>query len=177
MYRIFANMSPQIADNVWVDDTAVIIGDVVIGEESSVWVHAVLRGDVNRIRIGKRSNVQDLSMLHVSRPRAGKLDGSPLTIGDDVTIGHRAILHGCTVGNRVLVGMGSIILDDAVVEDDVIIGAGSLIPPRKRLASGYLYVGSPAQAIRSLADEERAFLRQSAQDYAQLAQTYQIQAA
>lgn len=169
MLRTFKNHKPQIAPDTWVDESAVVIGDVAIGAQSSVWMNAVLRGDVNRIRIGARSNIQDLSMLHVAHRSSTKPDGSPLSIGDDVTIGHQATLHGCTIGNRVLVGMGSIVLDDAVVEDEVIIGAGSLVPPRKRLASGFLYVGSPVQAVRPLSDAERASLLYSAEHYVKLA--------
>ena len=119
---------------------------------------------MNSISIGKRSNVQDGSVLHVSHKNAAKPDGSPLIIGDDVTIGHKVMLHGCRIGNRVLVGMGSIILDDTVVEDDVMIGAGSLVPPRKRLESGFLYVGSPVKQVRPLTDEEKEFLTYSSAD-------------
>ena len=149
-----------------------VIGDVVLGEHTSVWPCAVIRGDVNHIRIGNRSNVQDLSMLHVSHKSADKPDGSPLLIGEDVTIGHRVVLHGCIIGNRVLVGMGSTILDDAIIEDDVMIGAGSLVPPRKRIESGYLYVGSPVKQVRPLNDEEKKFLVYSAKHYIHIAEQY-----
>lgn len=170
--RPFLNTLPQIAENNYIDESAVIIGDVIIEENSSVWVHAVIRGDVNEIRIGKRTNIQDLSMLHVSKKKPEKPNGSPLIIGDDVTVGHHVILHGCTVGNRVLVGMGSTILDDAVIEDDVMIGAGSLVPPRKRLESGFLYMGSPVKAVRALTDAEKQHLRDSAQHYVNVANQY-----
>lgn len=163
---------PRIAPNAWLDETAVIIGDVQIGAQSSVWVHAVARGDVNQIHIGERSNIQDLAMLHVSHRSATKPDGSPLIIGNDVTIGHQAMLHGCRIGNRVLVGMSSVILDNAVVDDDVIIGAGSLIPPHKHLISGYLYMGSPVKQIRPLTDTERQSLLDSAAHYVKLAQQH-----
>ncbi|MDO5059953.1 MAG: gamma carbonic anhydrase family protein, partial [Neisseria sp.] len=122
--------------------------------------------------IGRRSNIQDGSVLHVTGASAAKPEGSPLIVGEEVTVGHKVTLHGCTIGNRVLVGMGAIVLDDAVVEDEVIIGAGSLVPPRKRLESGFLYVGSPVKAARPLSDEERAFLRQSAQNYVNVAADY-----
>ncbi len=173
MLRPYLDTTPQVADSTWVDETAMVIGDVQIGEQSSVWMYAVLRGDVNRIRIGNRSNVQDLSMLHVSHRNADKPEGSPLIIGDDVTIGHKVMLHGCTIGNRVLVGMSSTILDDVIIEDDVMIGAASLVPPRKRLESGYLYVGSPVQKIRPLTEKELEFLKYSANHYVKLAANYQ----
>ena len=129
-------------------------------------------GDVNTIQIGKRSNVQDGSVLHVTGGSANHPAGSPLIIGEDVTIGHHVTLHGCTIGNRVLVGMGAIVLDDVVIEDEVIIGAGSLVPPRKRLQSGLMYMGSPAKAVRELTEAEKAFLRQSAQNYVATAAAY-----
>lgn len=173
MLRPYLDTTPQVADSTWVDETAMVIGDVQIGEQSSVWMYAVLRGDVNRIRIGNRSNVQDLSMLHVSHRNADKPEGSPLIIGDDVTIGHKVMLHGCTIGNRVLVGMSSTILDDVIIEDDVMIGAASLVPPRKRLESGYLYVGAPVQKIRPLTEKELEFLKYSANHYVKLAANYQ----
>ena len=170
--RPYLDTQPNIADSAYIDPAAVVIGDVVLGEHTSVWPCAVIRGDVNHIRIGNRSNVQDLSMLHVSHKSADKPDGSPLLIGEDVTIGHRVVLHGCIIGNRVLVGMGSTILDDAVIEDDVMIGAGSLVPPRKRLESGYLYVGSPVKQVRPLNDDERKFLVYSAKHYIHIAEQY-----
>ena len=170
--RSYLDTFPQIADGCYVDESAVVIGDVSIGGQSSVWCNAVIRGDVNRIRIGKRSNIQDLAMLHVSHKTDAKPEGSPLLIGDDVTVGHHAMLHGCTIGNRVLVGMGSTILDDAVVEDDVMIGAAALVPPRKRLESGWLYMGSPVRQIRRLSNEELEFLRYSAAHYVHLAGNY-----
>lgn len=173
MLRPYPPHSPQIDATAFVDDTAVVIGDVVIGGQSSVWMNAVIRGDVNSIHIGKRSSIQDLSMLHVSHKNTDKPNGSPLTIGDDVTIGHMVMLHGCTIGSRVLVGMHSTILDDAIIEDDVMIGAASLVPPRKRLESGYLYMGSPIQKVRELTVQEKEFLRYSANHYVKLAATHQ----
>ena len=141
--RPFLNHTPQIHESCLIDETSVIIGEVSLAEDVSVWPYAVLRGDVNSISIGARSNVQDGSVLHVSHKNAEKPEGSPLIIGEDVTVGHKVMLHGCRIGDRVLIGMGTIILDDTIIEDDVMIGAGSLVPPRKRLESGYLYVGSP----------------------------------
>ncbi|MGF6148424.1 carnitine operon protein CaiE [Kingella potus] len=170
--RPFRHHLPQLGANVYTDPAAVLIGRVELGDGVSVWPFAVLRGDVNFIRVGARSNIQDGCVLHVSGASAAKPEGSPLVLGEDVTVGHRAVLHGCTIGSRVLVGMGATVLDDAVVEDDVIIGAGSLVPPRKRLPSGFLYTGSPAKAARELTAAEKAFLRQSAANYLATAQAY-----
>ena len=163
---------PQLGERVYVDEAAVVIGKVNLADEVSIWCGAVVRGDVNTIQIGKRSNVQDGSVLHVTGGSANHPAGSPLIIGEDVTIGHHVTLHGCTIGNRVLVGMGAIVLDDVVIEDEVIIGAGSLVPPRKRLQSGLMYMGSPAKAVRELTEAEKAFLRQSAQNYVATAAAY-----
>ena len=170
--RAYLNYVPQLGERVYVDEAAVVIGKVNLADEVSIWCGAVVRGDVNTIQIGKRSNVQDGSVLHVTGGSANHPAGSPLIIGEDVTIGHHVTLHGCTIGNRVLVGMGAIVLDDVVIEDEVIIGAGSLVPPRKRLQSGLMYMGSPAKAVRELTEAEKAFLRQSAQNYVATAAAY-----
>lgn len=170
--RAYLNHVPQLGERVYVDEAAVVIGKVSLADEVSIWCGAVVRGDVNTIQIGKRSNVQDGSVLHVTGGSANHPAGSPLIIGEDVTIGHHVTLHGCIIGNRVLVGMGAIVLDDAVIEDEVIIGAGSLVPPRKRLQSGLMYMGSPAKAVRELTEAEKAFLRQSAQNYVATAAAY-----
>ena len=170
--RSYLDTQPQIADSCYIDDMAVVIGDVILQEEVSVWPFAVIRADVNSMRIGARSNIQDHCMLHVSHKTAAKPDGSPLVIGVDVTVGHHVNLHGCTIGNRELVGINWIVLVDAVIEDDVMIGAGSLVPPRKRLASGYLYLGSPVQQIRPLTEKERKFLLYSASHYVKLMKRY-----
>ena len=171
--RRFLNSHPQIENAAFIDPACVVIGDVVLGEDCSVWPMAVIRGDVNHIRIGARSNVQDLAMLHVSHRNDAKPNGSPLIVGDDVTIGHQAMLHGCVIGNRVLVGMKTTILDDAIIEDDVMIGAGSLVPARKRLESGYLYLGSPVKQIRALTENEIEFLAYSAKHYVKVAHQHQ----
>lgn len=171
--RTYLNQHPNIAHNSFIDPSAVVIGETTIAEDASIWCGVVIRADVNSIAIGKRSNVQDLSMLHVSKKTNSKPQGSPLIIGEDVTIGHHVMLHGCTVGNRVLIGIGCIVLDDAIIEDDVILGAGSLVPPRKILKSGYLYMGSPAQAVRALSDADRANILENAAHYVQLAQNHQ----
>jgi carbonic anhydrase/acetyltransferase-like protein (isoleucine patch superfamily) len=171
--RPYLDHRPKIDATCYIDELSVVIGDVSLAENVSVWPFAVIRGDVNHIIIGKNSNIQDHSMLHVSHKTEQKPMGSPLIIGDDVTIGHHVKLHGCTVGNRVLIGIGSIVLDDVVIEDDVMIGAGSLVPPRKILESGYLYVGSPVQKIRPLTNKEKEFLPYSAKNYVKVANHYQ----
>nr|WP_243434847.1 MULTISPECIES: gamma carbonic anhydrase family protein [unclassified Pseudomonas] len=155
-------------ERVFVDASAVVIGDVEIGADSSVWPLVTIRGDMHRIRIGARTSVQDGSVLHITHAGPFNPDGFPLTLGDDVTVGHKVLLHGCTVGSRILVGMGSIVMDGAVIEDEVILGAGSLVPPGKVLESGYLYVGSPVKKARPLTDKERAFFTYSAANYVKL---------
>ena len=170
--RPYLNSTPQLSNNCYIDEMSVVIGDVILAENVSVWPFAVIRGDVNHIRIGKNSNVQDHAMLHVSHKKSDKPNGSPLIIGDDVTIGHHVTLHGCTIGNRVLIGINSIILDDVIIPDDVMIGAGTLVPPGKVLESGYLYVGSPAKKVRPLTEKELAFLPYSAQNYVKVSGHY-----
>jgi len=170
--RPYLDHHPKIDATCYIDEMSVVIGDVTLAENVSVWPFAVIRGDVNHIHIGKNSNVQDHSMLHVSHKKADKPEGSPLIIGEDVTIGHHVKLHGCTIGNRVLVGIGTIILDDVIVEEDVMIGAGSLVPPNKVLESGYLYVGSPVKKVRPLTEKEIAFLPYSAQNYVKVSGNY-----
>jgi carbonic anhydrase/acetyltransferase-like protein (isoleucine patch superfamily) len=157
---------PELHARAYVAPNATVIGDVVLGEDSSVWFGSVVRGDMMPIRIGARTNVQDLSVVHVTTDVAG------CTIGDEVTVGHRVILHACTVGNRVLVGMGSIVLDQAVIEDDVVLAAGSLVTPRTRLPSGYLCVGSPAKPVRPLRDGDRAMIEQGWRAYVEAKQRY-----
>lgn len=166
--RSFQQHTPKVGPRAFVDRSAVVLGDVEIGEDSSVWPLTVVRGDMHRIRIGARTSVQDGSVLHITHAGPFNPDGFPLIIGDEVTIGHKVMLHGCTLGNRILVGMGSTIMDGAIVEDEVIIGAGSLVPPGKRLVSGYLYMGSPVKQARLLNDKERAFFSYSAGNYVKL---------
>jgi len=165
--RSYKGIIPQLGERVYIDSSAVIVGDITLGDDASVWPLVAARGDVNHIQIGARSNIQDGSVLHVTHKNAENPDGYPLLIGDDVTVGHKVMLHGCTIGDRVLVGMGAIVLDGVVVESDVMIGAGSLVPPGKVLQSGYLYVGSPVKQARELTDKEKAFLVKSAQNYVQ----------
>ncbi|MDO9321283.1 MAG: gamma carbonic anhydrase family protein [Pseudomonas sp.] len=166
--RTYQGMTPQLGTQVFVDPTAVVLGDVTLGDNSSVWPLAVIRGDMQRIRIGARTSVQDGCVLHITHAGPFNPEGFPLLIGDDVTIGHQALLHGCTVGNRVLIGMACIVMDGAVIEDQVVLGAGSLVPPGKRLLSGYLYVGRPAQQVRALSDKEQAYFSYSAANYVKL---------
>ncbi|MFZ7790662.1 gamma carbonic anhydrase family protein [Acinetobacter lwoffii] len=170
--RSYLDTTPQIDESCYIDPMGIVVGDVVLAENVSVWPFAVIRGDVNSIRIGKNSNVQDHAMLHVSHKKADKPNGSPLIIGEDVTIGHHVTLHGCTIGNRVLIGINSIILDDVIIPDDVMIGAGTLVPPGKVLESGWLYVGSPAKKARPLTEKEMAFLSYSAQNYVKVSGNY-----
>ncbi|PID46180.1 MAG: gamma carbonic anhydrase family protein [Proteobacteria bacterium] len=174
--RSFEGHVPQIDATAYVDDSAVVSGDVVIAENVSVWPCTVIRGDVNYIRIGARSNVQDGSVLHVTHanPEYTSSNGYPLIIGEDVTIGHKALLHACTIGDRCLIGMGALVMDNVVVEDEVMIAAGSVVPPGKRLTSGHLYIGNPAIKKRPLTDKEREFLSYSASNYVKLAQRTKI---
>lgn len=170
--EFFRQIMPYLEEGVFVHGSAVLVGDVKIGRDSSIWPLVAARGDVNAIRIGRRTNVQDGTVLHVTRPSSRNPDGHPLIIGDDVTVGHKCMLHGCTLGDRILVGMGAIIMDGVVVQDDVFIGAGTLVPPNKKLESGYLYVGNPMVKKRLLNEEERHFLKQSADNYVLLKQAY-----
>lgn len=168
----YLDILPTLGARVYAHPSCQIIGEVSIGEDSSIWCNAVLRGDVNRIVIGKGTSIQDLAVGHVSHKSADKPEGSPLLVGDYVTVGHSAILHGCTIGNECLIGMGSVILDDAVIPDQVMIGAGSLVPPGKVLESGMLYVGRPVKAVRPLTPEEIAYLKYSAEHYVRLKDQY-----
>ncbi|GGY49775.1 gamma carbonic anhydrase family protein [Pseudoduganella albidiflava] len=162
----------MLAERVYLHPSAQVIGSVHVGEDSSVWCNAVLRGDVNEIHIGRCSNIQDLTMGHVAHKSSNKPQGAPLVVGDYVTVGHSVILHGCRIGNECLVGMGSIVMDDAVIADRVMLGAGSLVPPGKTLESGFLYMGRPAEKIRPLTDAEIAWLRYSAEHYVRVKDNY-----
>ena len=166
--RPYQGMEPQLGERVYIDPASVVIGDVVMGDDCSVWPMTVIRGDMHRIRIGARTSVQDGSVLHITHASDFSPEGFPLTIGDDVTIGHKAILHGCTLGSRILVGMGAIVMDGAVVEDEVIIAAGAVVTPGKHLESGYVYAGNTAKAMRPLKDKERAFFPYTAGNYVKL---------
>ncbi|MBR2513267.1 MAG: gamma carbonic anhydrase family protein [Halomonas sp.] len=175
--RTYQGVSPQLGERVYVDPASLVIGDVVLGDDCSVWPMTVIRGDMHRIRIGARTSVQDGSVLHITHASDFNPDGFPLIIGDDVTIGHKAILHGCTLGNRILVGMGAIVMDGAVVEDEVIIAAGAVVTPGKRLESGHVYAGNPAKALRPLKEKERAFFPYTAGNYVKLKESFLAQAA
>lgn len=168
----YQGKTPTLSKNVYVNSSAVLIGDIKLAKDASIWPLVAARGDVNIIRIGERTNVQDGSILHVTRKSADLPEGYPLIIGDDVTVGHKAMLHGCNIGNRVLIGMGAIVLDGVIIEDDVMLGAGSLVPPRKVLKSGFLYLGNPVKQVRQLTDEDISFLKQSANNYVTLKNEY-----
>jgi carbonic anhydrase/acetyltransferase-like protein (isoleucine patch superfamily) len=165
--RKFEHYQPQLASNVYVDDSAVIIGQVFLGEDVSIWPMAVLRGDVHEIHIGARTNIQDGTVIHVTHEGPFS-QGAATRISHDVTIGHKVILHACTVDEFCLIGMGSILLDGCHVEKEVMLGAGSLVAAGKVLDSGYLYMGSPARKVRPLTAEEKEFLHYSAQHYVKL---------
>ena len=168
MIRHFQGTAPTLGRDVFVDELALVAGAVTLADDVSIWPFAALRGDVNAIAIGARSNVQDNAVLHVTHDGPYTPGGVALTIGADVTIGHGAILHACTIGDRVLIGMGAIVLDKARIDDDVIVAAGSLVSPGKHLRSGWLYRGSPAVAIRELTDDERANFTYSTAHYVRL---------
>ncbi len=170
--RTFDGITPQLGDQVWIDPSAVVIGDVVVGDHSSIWPLTAVRGDVNKIRIGSRTNIQDGSVLHVTHSNPVSPGGYALTIGNDVTAGHKVLLHGCTIGDRCLIGMGSIIMDGAELQSDIILAAGSLVTEGKVLESGYLWCGSPAKRLRKLTDKELEFLPYVAGHYVKLAQKY-----
>lgn len=170
--RTFESHAPQLGAEVFVDPTALVIGDVTIGDQSSVWPMTVIRGDIHRIRIGARTSIQDGSVLHVTHAGPYNPDGFPLEVGYEVTVGHRVTLHGCTLGNRILVGMSSTIMDGARVEDEVVIGAGSLVTEGKVLESGRLYVGRPARPVRELTEKELGYFGYTADRYVKLAARY-----
>ncbi|MDZ7747469.1 MAG: gamma carbonic anhydrase family protein [Halofilum sp. (in: g-proteobacteria)] len=171
--RTFEQIDPHVPDDAFVDPAALLIGDVALGAQSSVWPFCVLRGDVQVIRVGARTNIQDGTIVHVAHDGGANPAGGLATeIGDDVTIGHRAVVHACTIEDRVLVGMGAIVMDGATVRSDVIIGAGALVPPGKELESGWLYLGSPVKAARELTDEERGMFEYQAKHYAELAKRH-----
>lgn len=170
--RDFEKHSPDIDESAFIDESAVVIGNVEIAADVSVWPLAVIRGDINSIKIGTSSNIQDGSVLHVTHDSEYSPGGYSLNIGESVTVGHKVILHACTIGNHCLVGMGATVLDGAVLEDKVMLGANSLVAPNKRLESGYLYVGSPAKKVRLLTEKELTWLDYSAAHYVELKNRY-----
>ena len=170
--RTYQGIAPTLGQRVYVDPAALLIGRVSLGDDSSVWPMAVIRGDVHTITIGERTSVQDGAVLHVTHDGPDSPGGGPLRIGAEVTIGHQAVLHACTVGNRCLVGMGSILLDGVIVEDEVLIGAGSLVAPRTRLGARTLGLGNPARTARALSDREIESLKYSAGHYVRVKDSY-----
>ncbi len=160
MIRPFRGVRPIIAPSAYVDESAQVIGDVVIGDESSVWMNAVVRGDVNTIRIGRRTNIQDGAIVHAMREPS-----HPTVVGDEVTVGHGAILHGCTVADRCLIGMGAILLNGSSVGADCIVAAGTLLTEGAAVPPRSLVMGSPGKVRRALTDGEIAFIRDSAANY------------
>jgi len=170
--KTYKQISPNIGDNVFIDDTALVIGDVTLEQDCSIWPMSVVRGDVNTIRIGKRTNIQDGSVLHVTHPHKTMPEGFSLTIGDNVTVGHKVILHGCHVHDNCLIGMGSTVMDGAVIHPNVILGAGSLVSPGKELEGGHLWLGSPARKVRPLTDDELKWIDYSATHYVNLKNDY-----
>ena len=166
--RPFRGIHPQIADDAWIDQSSILIGEVSIGPRSSVWPLCVLRGDIHRIEIGAETNIQDGSILHVSHDSRFMPGGAPLVIHDRVTVGHQVVLHGCEIKDRCLVGIGARVLDRAVLEPQTMLGAGSLVPPGKVLESGYLWVGTPVRRVRPLKDRELEYLDYVAMNYTKL---------
>ena len=172
--RNFEDQQPNIHSSTFVDETALVIGDVKIAEDSSIWPFTIIRGDVNSIQIGSNTNIQDNSVLHVTHDGPYNPGGFSLKVGNNVTVGHRVILHGCQIGDSCLIGMGTTIMDGAIVEANSIIGAGSLVTPNKQLESGYLWMGSPARKIRKLSDEEIESIEYSASSYAALKNKHKL---
>ncbi|MBA2655538.1 MAG: gamma carbonic anhydrase family protein [Tatlockia sp.] len=170
--RSFNNKYPSLAEGVYVDSTAVVIGEVELGSDVSVWPMAVIRGDVNYIRIGNSTNIQDGAILHVSHDGPFSPGGEALIIGNGVTIAHQAVLHGCRIDDFCLIGMNALVLDGVHIEHHVMVAAGSLVPPGKKLESGFLYLGNPAKKIRALTNQELARLVYSAAHYCRLKNTY-----
>ena len=169
MIRTFQGVTPTIPKSCFIEETGVVIGDVVMGEQCSVWFHAVVRGDVHYIRIGHRTNIQDLCMLHVTH------ETHPLIIGSDVTIGHHVVLHGCTIKDRVLIGMGAIIMDGAVIGEDSVVGAGALVTERTVVPPKSLVIGSPAKVRRMVTEKELSWIRESSANYVKYAGQYMDQ--
>lgn len=170
--RRYKEFTPEIKKTAWVDPSAVVIGQCQLGEDVGIWPNATLRGDVNAIKIGARSNIQDGTVCHTTHD-SPMTKGSQCIVGTDVTIGHNVVLHGCVIEDECLIGMGSVVLDNAVVQKHVLVGANSLVPAGKVLESGYLYVGSPVKQLRALTDDEKAFFKYSAKHYVKLKNDFQ----
>lgn len=172
MIRPFQGTVPRIAPSAFVAETAVIVGDVTIGDESSIWYNVVARGDVNFIRIGARSNIQDLSMLHVTHRKDPDDPGAPLVIGDDVTVGHGVTLHGCTIENGAFIGMQALVMDKAVVGEGALVGARALVTEGTVIPPHTLWVGAPARYKRDLTPDELLWLKRSAENYVRYSREY-----
>jgi len=170
--RAFDGVIPKVGERVYIDPQACVIGRVDLGDDVSVWPMAVLRGDVQSIAIGARTNVQDGSVLHVTHDGPYTPGGRGLRIGEDVTIGHKACLHACTIGDRCLIGMGAIVMDGVLIESEVIVGAGSVVPPGKRLRSRTVWIGNPARELRVLSEAQVASLAYAAAHYVRIKDTY-----
>lgn len=170
--RSFAGRVPRVHASAWIDSSALVIGDVVIGPDSSVWPMTVIRGDIHSIQIGTASNIQDGSVLHVTHKSRFNPAGYPLVIGDRVTVGHQVVLHGCEIGHDCLIGIGSRVLDGAVLEPGTLLGAGALVPPGKHLEGGYLWVGAPVRKLRPLTEQDREYLAYVAANYVGLARSH-----
>lgn len=170
--RKFNEIAPALGARVWLDPAATVIGAVRLDDDVSIWPNVVLRGDVNTIEVGARSNIQDAVVGHVTHDGPDSPGGIPLVVGEEVTVGHAAVLHACTIGDRCLVGMGALVLDGAILESDVLLAAGSLVSPGKRLQSGWLYRGRPAEPVRELSLRELEMLKYSAEHYVLLKNTY-----
>lgn len=170
--RHFQQKSPLLGSGVYIDPQSAVIGDVSLGDDVSVWPMAVIRGDVNYIKIGNACNIQDGAILHVTHDGPFTSGGKPLILGQGVTIGHKAVLHGCTIDDYCLIGMGALILDAVHIHHHVMVAAGSVVSPEKILESGHLYLGNPARAVRKLTDKELEHLEYSAQHYVRLQEKY-----
>ncbi|MBI2785471.1 MAG: gamma carbonic anhydrase family protein [Legionella longbeachae] len=170
--RNFQNTSPSIGQRVYIDPKSVVIGDVYLGDDVSVWPMAVIRGDVNSIKIGNACSIQDGAVLHVTHDGPYTPGGQALILGQGITIGHQAVLHACTVDDYCLIGMGALILDAVHIQHHVMVAAGSVVSPGKILESGYLYLGNPAKAVRKLTEQELQKLEYSAHHYVRLKDKY-----
>jgi carbonic anhydrase/acetyltransferase-like protein (isoleucine patch superfamily) len=170
--RPYKGVAPRLSERVYIDPQSAVIGDVTIGADSSIWPMCSLRGDVNHIRIGERTSIQDGSVLHVTHQHTARPQGNATLVGNDVTVGHKVILHGCTVEDMCLIGMGAIVLDGAVIRSHVLLGAGSLVGEGKELEGGYLWLGRPAKRMRELTEEEMKWFAYSAKHYVKLKNDY-----
>lgn len=173
MIRRFFQYTPEIASTAFIDPSAVVIGDVRLAEEVSIWPLTTIRGDIHHIAIGACTNIQDNSVLHVTHKSEFAPEGFGVTIGARVTVGHRVVLHGCTIEDECLIGMGSVVLDGAVIQARTLVGAGSLVPPGKVLEGGFLWMGSPVKKIRPLTVQELRYFNYSAQHYVELKNRHQ----